>query len=174
LRGDTKEPSWTQDRQIRTEHWTLRHNTVERGSTKQEQRRKFQFGNLTATGRGPRPAACKYGTSHGHDKNSSSQMHFTCTASSEPLLRDEITTGLLLTHLRVLPLHLRYQINIYFVLSRLHYIAINIIDKTVWYTYITITTPLTSAIDPLWFTSSSETIPSNTLKQRCPISLKKY
>jgi hypothetical protein len=88
LRGDTKEPSWTQDRQIRTEHWTLRHNTVERRSTKQEQRRKFQFGNLTATDRGPRPAACNYGTSHGHDKNSRSQMHFTWPASSEALLRD--------------------------------------------------------------------------------------
>ena len=101
-------------------------------------------------------------------------MHFIRPASPEPLLRNEVRTGLLVTHLRGLPLHFRNQINIHFVLSRLHYIVINIIDKTIWYTYITITTPPISVIDPLWFTSSSETIPSNPLQQRCPVSLKKY
>lgn len=87
-------------------------------------------------------------------------MHFIWPASPEPLLRDEVRTGLFLTHLRRLPPHFHNQINIHFILSRLHYIAINIIDKTIRYTYITITTtPLISVINPLWFTSSSETIP---------------
>jgi hypothetical protein len=48
----------------------LRHNAVERRATNQEQRTKFQFGNLTATDHGPRHEARDYGTPHGRDKNS--------------------------------------------------------------------------------------------------------